>query len=251
MMSCIQTPVRDLLGYLGLPVLVTLVTVTAFHSHPWPVPVAAQAAMFSWFIVAPVLILGGLGVALSSRVGFPSAPAISDGVAWLRLALWTVVPGLAVGAAFLLQDATLHLIEGATRASGVTWINVALPSSIGHYTAAAVMLESIYRIIPISILTWVLSSAILRNRWQAQVFWILALSTSMIEPASQSVLFAPNPASVGLVLATFGINLFEADGFRRFGWPAPILFRVAFYGVWHVFGPYLFPPGSFIWPGPH
>ena len=91
------------------------------------------------------------------------------------------------------------------------------------------------------------------RRRDGLVFWSLAFLTSLIEPASQLGLGKPGAEAGFLMLlaVTFAANVFEAIELRRFGWPAPILFRLAFYGVWHCFGPYLFPVHSILYPGPH
>jgi hypothetical protein len=73
------------------------------------------------------------------------------------------------------------------------------------------------------------------------LFWTLAFLSALIEPLSQAPLAGAEP---GLVWALFGFivlfNLSEAALWRRFGWPAPILSRLAFYAIWHVvFGPVL------------
>jgi hypothetical protein len=59
-------------------------------------------------------------------------------------------------------------------------------------------------------------------------------------------------AALALLMAVmFVVNVFEAVELRRYGWPAPILFRMAFYGVWHCFGPYFVSAQSMLYPGPH
>jgi membrane associated rhomboid family serine protease len=76
---------------------------------------------------------------------------------------------------------------------------------------------------------------------RSALFWTLAFLSALIEPLSQAPLAGAEP---GLVWALFGFivlfNLSEAALWRRFGWPAPILSRLAFYAIWHVvFGPVL------------
>jgi hypothetical protein len=85
------------------------------------------------------------------------------------------------------------------------------------------------------------------------VFWTLALLSSLVEPASQLSLARPGAAAAltMLLVVTFAANLFEAIEFRRYGWAAPILFRRAFYAVWHCFGPYFVSTHSLLYPGSH
>jgi hypothetical protein len=100
---------------------------------------------------------------------------------------------------------------------------------------------------------WLVGRVMLKGRAAGPLFWTLALLTSLIEPASNLALAQPGAAAaLGMLLVVaFAANLFEAVEFRRYGWPAPILFRLAFYGVWHCAGPYLVSPHSLLYPGVH
>jgi hypothetical protein len=244
---------RDLLYFLIGPGLITVATAVAFHFGPWPVPVPSQGQIFQPLPVAVILALGAVGVVLAPRAGLPPAPSLADGERWREILLWSLAPGIGFGVALFGVDAVFGVTTGAARALGVTWINVALPTSLAHYAAAGVLLECVYRLIPIPILTWLVSGVIFRRRGQTQVFWSLAVLTSLLEPASQigGATGAINGALITLMILTFAANLFEAAHLRRHGWPAPILFRIAFYGVWHCFGPYLLPPQSILYPGLH
>jgi hypothetical protein len=246
-------PRRDVLYFLAGPALIAAGAAAAFHVWPWPVPIASQAQVFQPLVVASILLAGLAGVAVSSRAGLPSAPALRDGKAWGRIVLASVGGGVLFGAALLGLDALFGVTAGAAKALGATWVNVPLPASLAHYAAGGVLVECLYRLAPIPILGWLIGTALLKKRAQTTVFWSLAIVTSMLEPAAQLALVRPGAigAVTGMVILTFAANLFEALEFRRFGWPAPILFRLAFYAVWHCFGPYLSAPSSVLYPGPH
>jgi hypothetical protein len=246
-------PRRDILYFLAGPALVAAAAAAAFHFWPWPVPIAAQAQVFQPLVVAVILMAGCAGVGASSRFGLPSAPSLADGAAWGRVAVATAGSGALFGAALLGLDALFGLTAGAAKAMGVSWVNVALPASLAHYAAGGVLVECLYRLAPIPLLGWLIGTGLLKGRANVAVFWSLALVTSLIEPASQLALVRPGAmaAVAGMVVLTSAANLFEAIEFRRFGWPAPILFRLALYAVWHCFGPYLSSPSSALYPGPH
>lgn len=244
---------RDVVYFLAGPALLTIVAAALFRFRPWAVPIASQAAIFQPFVVGSILLLGCLGVGLSSRGGLRSAPDVRNVKAWRTLLVPTLGAGAIFGAALLGLDASFQVTAGAAKALGATWVNVALPASLAHYGAGAVLVECLYRLIPIPILGWLIGNLMLKNRGGAAVFWSLAIITCLLEPASQLALAKPGTigAVLGLVVLTFAANLFEAIEFRRHGWPAPILFRLAFYAIWHCFGPYLFSPVSVLYPGPH
>lgn len=244
---------RDVRYFLGGPALIAVGAATAFHLRPWPVPIASQAQVFQAPVVASILLAGAVGVALSSRMDLPSAPALRDGDAWGRIAVATAGAGALFGAALLVLDAAFGITAGAAKALGATWVNVALPASLAHYAAGGVLVECLYRLAPIPILGWLIGTVLLRKRANAAVFWSLAIITSLLEPAAQLALVRPGAiaAVMAMMMLTFAANLFEASELRRFGWIAPILFRLAFYAVWHCFGPYLSPASSILYPGPH
>lgn len=244
---------RDALYFILGPALITLAAVAAFQFHPWPVPLPSQAQLLQPAPAGVVLLLGLAGAWLSNRAGLPSAPSLRDGPRWRRLLIVAVGSGLVFGVALFGIDAATGLSVGAAKALGVSWINVPAPQSLAHYGAAGVLLECIYRIFPIPLLMWLVARVMLKGRADGPVFWTLALLTSLIEPASNLALARPGAAAAlgMLVVVAFAANLFEAFEFRRHGWPAPILFRLAFYGVWHCFGPYLVSTHSLLYPGIH
>jgi hypothetical protein len=96
------------------------------------------------------------------------------------------------------------------------------------------------------------------GRGQAATFWAVAVLASAQEPALWGLGFLqhtppPTPyafAWFNMALA-FAINMVEVYGFRRFGWPAAILFRLGLYATARVFLPYLLPHASALYPGPH
>ena len=162
-------------------------------------------------------------------------------------------PGFVFGVALFWLDATFSIASGAVGNLGATWVNLPLPQSLGHFAAAAVLIECVYRLIPIPIFTWLVSRVGFGGRFESSTFWTLATLTSLIEPVSQlelkvGLISAP---LASLMVLTFAANLFEARHLRRHGWPAPILFRLSFYAVWHCFGPYLLSPSSILYPGQH
>jgi hypothetical protein len=264
-MGTTPAPRRDLALFLGGPGLFTLASVWLYQVHPWPAPIPAQGAVMQWAIAAPFLLAGALGVWLAPRIGCPSAPALNNGRAW------GVLLGLSIGLGFLLGAEGLFLAEWPpsahqydliARQSGIgaitTWVNVGLPWSIPHYFAAGVLLECLYRLAPIPVLVWLVSSVCFRGRWQGRTYWTVATLAAAQEPLLwlAGIVHGPLPLATSLFVAfnqlqSFAINLLEAAGLRRFGWPATIAFRIAYYAAARVFLPYLLSPHAVSYPGPH
>jgi len=96
--------------------------------------------------------------------------------------------------------------------------------------------EAFYRLVPIPLLLWLISNVVLKKRAQSQVFWILALLTSLIEPLTQDL----DLGQFGMLLMAsvflldYGLNLTQAALFRKYGFLAAIIMRVAYYVVWHI-----------------
>jgi len=109
--------------------------------------------------------------------------------------------------------------------------------SLLFYPGGAIIVEVFYRLLPIPLVTWLVSTLALRGRGQTPVFWSMAGLTSLIEPLSQD-LDALAGGPLALVTSPFGVdfvmNLVQAVMFRRFGLSSAIATRVAVYLVWHV-----------------
>src|SRR5262249_44450987 len=116
-------------------------------------------------------------------------------------------------------------------------INVPFPQSILFYSGGAVVVESLYRLILITLPVALIANVILRKRHTTAVFWVVAPLTSLIEPAGQMSIVAGHlDVMLFLGVGMYGINIFEAYLFWRFGFLAPLVHRLVFYLVWHGVG---------------
>jgi hypothetical protein len=197
--------------------------------------VPSQATLFSWPVIGLLTVAGSLSVWLGPRARLPDLwdPRRSPRT-WLLL---PAVVGLGLGAVSL----TVHTFTGYAQviadAANVPTINVPFPKSILFYSGGAIIVEALYRLILITLPLWIVGTVILRGRGQATVFWIVALLTSLVEPAGQMSLVAGHPGvMVAMGVAMYGMNVFEALLFWRYGLLAPLAFRLTFYLVWHVVG---------------
>lgn len=195
-----------------------------------------QAGFFRWDGTLALALLGLLGAWVSGHTGF-AAPWGPAGTNWRRVVVPTAL-GVGFGVLLLALDAGSNLTRLQRETMGVESTDIAFPGSLVVYTAAAVYLEVVFRLVFIPVLLWLLSTVLLRGRHQEPVFWGLAVLTSLIEPVTQ----APGTSIVApvwfvcLLGTTFAANLAQAALFRRYGFLAAILMRVALYVVWHVLG---------------
>jgi len=180
-------------------------------------------------------VLGTIGIVLADRTGFPSG---WDSSIALRERVWLpIVIGIAFGVASAILDRFTGLTALFTSMNPGQPFNVPFPGSIAFYAGGAIVVEVLYRLLPIPLLLWLISSLLLRGRGQTQVFWLLAIVLSLVEPATQelAVIRAGTEIAVAMtVIHVYLFNLAQAITFRRAGFLASIIMRVSQYMIWHV-----------------
>lgn len=194
-----------------------------------------RRTLFSWPAIVIIGAAGALGIFLAWRTGFPAAidPELSARE-WLLLPTLT---GFALGAVAIGVEFATGGIDFFLDATGMVSFNVPLPGSPLFYAAGAVVVDVVYRLLPVPLLLWLISSLALRGRGQAPTFWGLAIVSSLAEPVSQSA-FALGAGRfdvfAGQFLSGFAMNFAQAVWFRRAGFLAMIVVRWAMYLVWHI-----------------
>jgi hypothetical protein len=195
-----------------------------------------RAGLFAWPMIAAVALAGLLGIWLSDRTGFPAAWG-QDTVSNRKRILIPVALGISFGVIASGIDLVFHGTSFFVQQTGNSSFNVPFPGSLLFYSGGAIVVEVIYRLVTIPLLLWLISNVVLRGRAQTQVFWALALLTSLLEPLDQNM-FVFQAGAIGLAMAQtlsdFGHNVAQAAMFRSYGFLAAILTRVAMYLVWHV-----------------
>lgn len=216
-------------GYLGVvTMLVSTVLPVSFVDR-------SQAGFFEvqgWIAMS---VLGAIGVFLSNRTGFPD-PVSRAIPGWRRFGGPALI-GLVAGSLFLLTDVVTGLSRLQAEKFNLPSTDIGFPASLLVYSAAAVYVEIVFRLLPLPLLMFIVCNLILRGRAPTPVFWASAVLTSLIEPLSQigTQVLAPLPWALVLT-ETFATNLAQAAVFRRYGFLASILVRVTFYLVYHVLG---------------
>jgi hypothetical protein len=205
-----------LVAYLGVVQLFITYVGAGLEQDP-------RSALLSWPAIGVVGAVGLIGVWLSHQTGFPAAgkvPALAIGI------------GLALGLAMSVAD----LVFGFTRAfaaqNTLMSFNAPFPGSLLFYPAGAIVVEVFYRLLPIPLVLW-----LLRGHVQTAAFYVLAVLTSLIEPVQQDLdnVRPETLPMVGTMFALdFALNFSQAMFFRRYGFLASIMVRVALYLVWHV-----------------
>jgi hypothetical protein len=225
-----RVSVKVWLGSVAYLVLVKLI-ITFF---PATFSSVEQAAVFAWPALGIWAILGFIGIWFAHKTGFPAA---WDARFSNKERLW--IP-IAIGLAYAMFEIVFDRLTGYSKFQlalhHATKINIDFPVSLLIYPGGAMIVEVVYRLFLMPVLLWLISSLLLKGQWQMQVFWVLAILTSCIEPLTQDLeALQLGAVMLGVVLLKgFGLNFLQAVLFRNYGFLAAILMRVAFYMIWHV-----------------
>lgn len=205
-----------------------------FDFYPYDYPVRDQAEAFTWLVVGIILAIGLVGLFAERSLHFPDALADMA----LERRGWTIatLTGLAYGIFTAARD---YWFEGGGNILTLTdWAHVPWPWSLPFYTFGAIFLEFLLRLGALCILVWLIHVVLLRRRWLMPVFWTVNLVVAFYEimPMTMEDVAEGRWLSVALtpVEPLYWTNAFEGWLLLRFGWVAPIVFRLAFYLVWHV-----------------
>ncbi len=200
-----------------------------FDFYPGEFPVRGQTEAFTWPLVGAVILLGLAGLFAERSVGFPGV--LADPRVQRRGWLIAAVTGLAYGALTI-------LLPGSNPLGLTEWPHVPWPWSIPFYTFGTIFLEFMLRLGALCILVWLVHVVFLRRRWLMPVFWTVNLIVAFYEimPMTMQDVSRGDWGAVALtpLQPLYWTNVFEGWLLMRFGWLTPIVFRLAFYLVWHV-----------------
>jgi hypothetical protein len=228
--TSLSVSVKVWLGVVAYLVLVKMV-ITFF---PATFKSIDQAAVFAWPALGIWAMLGFIGIWFAHRTGFPSAweTRLSN----QQRLLIPIVIGLAYAGFEIAFDRLTGYSKFESALHGGLRANIDFPASLLIYPGGAVIVEVCYRLFLLPVLLWLISSVLLKHRGQTQLFWVLAILASLIEPLTQDLAALQLGAVMltAVLLKGFGLNFLQAALFRKSGFLAAMLMRVAFYLIWHV-----------------
>jgi len=214
-----------------------------FVFYPGDFPGRDQAAAFTWTLIGSIIALGLAGLFADRAAGLPDPFADADRER--RGALWATGLGILYG----LVTIAMYVWHptNSPLGNGSGWDHMALPWSIPFYTFGAIFLEFLLRLAALCILFWFVHVVVLRRRLRLTTFWIIAAIVALYEiwPYMAPEIHAHRWDRVALsaLEPLYLSNVLEAGLLLRYGWFTPIVFRLAFYLVWHILfgglaGPY-------------
>ena len=213
--------------------------------QPLPVSKPLMALLTAAMMLVVYGGLGFLGLRLSQKFSFPALwdPAVSNRQRFLIPAY----VGLGTGIFFILADVFLQRLHkfGALP-------HPPFPTSIVTSAAAGIGEEVIFRLFFIPFGMWVISTLILKGKWQDKVFWGVSIFSALVFALGHlpSVMLAFRIESVNqvpaaliteIILLNGIVSLLAAYYFRKYGFLAAVGIHFWTDIVWHVlWGLFLF-----------
>jgi hypothetical protein len=250
-----------LLGLIGYLVLVKL----ALTYGNFPVELFAhpsQKETFEWYFIGILAVAGLAGVWLAQQTGFPEM--LEPGISNRQRFLLPLVVGMSFGLLEILADRLTGMTKLFMELMHLRIFHVGFPASALVYPGGAIIVEILYRLLPLPLIMGVCYGTawlVRRSRGSVQTvtnqrskdltFWVAASILSWFEPVTQSgVLGLILPGRefrfrghedmvMYEMLSGYSFNLLQAYFFRRFGFLACLSMRVGMYLVWHVLWGYL------------
>lgn len=189
-----------------------------------------QGQQVSWITVIVVAVLGWVGVILTPKAGFPEMlePVIST-----RQRVWVpFIGGLGLGIIMVIFDLISPL---------GTDIQTQFPDSLIVFTLAGLIEEIVVHLFLTTLLIWLISGVLLKNRYQTPVFWIVAIGLGIaywLLQISAILTYFPEKFSVmlaGQMLFIIATTItMGAYFFRKSGFLAALALRYGFYLIWHI-----------------
>jgi membrane protease YdiL (CAAX protease family) len=182
--------------------------------------------------------LGFLGLKLSQKLGY--ADIWDSKIPNKQRFLIPALIGVGIGIFFILSDAVFSQFHALGPLP-----HPPFPTSIVASAAAGIGEELIFRLFFISFWVWLISSVILKKRWQNQIFWIVAIFSSLAfalgHIPSVMILFGLNTVNEiplalmsEIILLNGVLSLFAAYYFRKFGFLAAVGIHFWIDVIWHV-----------------
>jgi len=188
----------------------------------------------AWSAIILAAFFGFIAMKLARQTGFPDI--WDDRISNKERFFYPALLGFAFAIIEILVSLAMYLPN----------IHVAFPFSIPVYLTGGIFLEILYHLVPIVFLVWLISNVILKGKRQTEIFVVVALLASLWEPAMQITgmysmgMLTSAFFGAALFIFVFAGNLIPITLFRKYGFLAPVVWRLTDYGLWHVIWPMIY-----------
>jgi hypothetical protein len=142
--------------------------------------------------------------------------------------LWACGLAALLGALIIFVD-----LRGAFTAE----ISKPLPDSLLYYPVFGYLAEVVFHLLPLTLLLLGLTRLLGAESFE-KVIWPAIVVVAALEPVFQTLLPGARPRPTWAVVYVFfhilAINLLQLALFRRYGFVSMWVFRLVYYGIWHV-----------------
>ncbi len=193
-----------------------------------------QMQLFNWGWMIAILLAGFVALHLATDAGFPQL--WDKSIPNKKRFLIPLSLGLACAAIQIIFAIFLKFPN----------FNAPFPHSIPAYLAFGTLYEISFHLIPIVLITWLISTIILKEKYSQLIFLLAAVLLSLFEPYTQiRGLIAMEFINGFWVIISFTLLIFLANFiplilFRKYGFLSMIFFRLTDYSVWHIIWPLVF-----------
>jgi hypothetical protein len=182
-----------------------------------------------WGVLLVFGAAGLLGVYLASRAGFPEI-----GSQHITPVQRFVIPSV-MGVGFGIVTVLLDMLQPLDPA-----LQIQFPTSLIAYPLGGIIEEILFRLVLTTLLVWLISTIILKGKFQQPVFWVIAFGIALLYAGLQIAAYAQIAGPVGGLTALRFILLIgvyflvAAFVYRRYGFVAVVMMRLGQYAIWHI-----------------
>jgi len=198
----------------------------------------SQKALFSWGAIGIIALLGFMSVYLLNLTGLKKLWDTDVGIK--NKIVIPLLVGLLLGSLQSVYDMFSGAGNQIATSMGLEGIHIAFPYSIPVYLGGAIIVSTIYYLIPLSIIVYLVSRLILKGKAEATVYWTTAILIAFYEPLNNpgiSIIQEVGLVALPLSISVLIFNLVTMLFIRRYGFIAALLLRIGHYAVWHIIYP--------------
>lgn len=200
----------------------------------------SQKALFSWPAIGIIGLLGLLSVYLLNFTGLKKL--WDPGVGIRHKVFYPLAIGLLLGSIQSVYDMLTGASAEIAASMGLGGIHIAFPFSIPVYTGGAIIVCTIYYLIPISLIVYLVSNRILKGKAEATVFWTVGILIALFEPLTNpgiSVIQDVGAVAIPMSVFVLVFNLVSITFIRKYGFITAYFLRIGEYAIWHILYPVL------------
>jgi hypothetical protein len=218
----------SVIAYLGLMLLIILLRLL-LSLFPTSLIASQMVNLTDNLSIAAIWLGGWVGVYLAPGSGF--AGMWQADVSHFKRFVEPGLIGLGIGLLAIIFD-LLQPLGGESL--------IKFPASLVAYPLEAVLEEIIFRLFLTTVFVWIISSFLLRGRWQEAVFWVVIIFLSVFYTLSQLEQYQALIGPLDLVLlARFFVVIavyfiLAAYYYRRYGFFAAITMHLGYFLVWDI-----------------